>query len=101
MNKEDYKDYIVDQLRELDNIRVKPMFSSFGLYLDEKFFAILSKNRLYFKTNEKTRAKYEEYGMRPFRASKKQILKNYFEVPGDIVENISELKDWALEASLI
>jgi len=57
------------------------MFGGFGLYHCDLFFGILHKGRLYFKTNDQTRPVYEKYGMKPFRPSAKQTLKNYYEIP--------------------
>lgn len=96
---EDYKDYILDQLRLLDGISVRRMFGGYGFYLNGKFFAILSGDQLYFKTNKETREKYENKGSVPFQPSSKQKLKNYYEVPPEIVEDLHELKEWAEEAA--
>lgn len=75
------------------------MFGAYGLYLGNAFFAIISKGRLYFKTDEKTRTLYEERGMRPFRPNEKQKLKNYYEVPAEVIEDRSELWAWAVKAA--
>jgi DNA transformation protein len=74
------------------------MFGGFGLYHRDLFFGILHKGRLYFKTNDQTRLDYEKYGMKPFRPSDKQTLKNYYEIPPDILEDGEELILWAREA---
>ena len=57
------------------------------------------KGRLYFKTNEQTRPAYIENGMKPFRPSEQQTLKNYYEVPPDVLEDGDELIQWALKAA--
>ena len=98
MRDDSFKDFVVSQLSSLD-ISVRPMFSSFGLYLQSRFFGIISSGRVYFKTNNLTRVKYLECGMRPFAPSKKQVLKNYYEVPVEVVEDINKLKEWAEEAA--
>lgn len=99
MNKESYKDYILDQLRDLEIVRVRPMFGSFGLYYENNFFAILWQGRLFFKTNSKTRKKYIELDMKPFRPNQKQTLNNYYEVPLEIVEDSDKLSIWAKQAA--
>jgi len=95
-----YKDFVVGQLSGLD-ISVRPMFSSFGLYLQSRFFGIISSGRVYFKTNDLTRKKYLEQSMGPFAPSEKQILKNYYEVPVEVIEDINKLKEWAEEAASV
>ena len=81
------------------DIQVKPMFGSFGLYLEGKFFAIVADGRVYFKTNDKTREKYVAAGMKPFQATPLQVLKNYYEVPKKILNDREVLANWAVEAS--
>ena len=95
---ETLKDFILDQLIDLSHIVASPMFSSWGLYSDNIFFGIINNGRLYFKTNEITSQKYKDQGMKAFQPSDKQKLKNYFEVPGDIMEDSDELLKWAKEA---
>ena len=36
--------------------------------------------------------------MKPFRPSKKQTLKNYYEVPAFVLEDHEDLTDWATKA---
>jgi DNA transformation protein len=75
------------------------MFGGYGLYLGEDFFGIIHDGRLYFKTDDKTRENYREHGMGPFAPSEKQVLKSYYEVPGEIIEDDEELVSWAREAA--
>ena len=91
---ESFKDFILDQLAGLDKLRVKKMFGSFGLYCGDKFFAIISDDVLYFKTNPETAKRYIEAGMTPFAPSPDQILKNYYQVPDEILES-PEIVGWA------
>ncbi|HBX42916.1 MAG TPA: competence protein TfoX [Deltaproteobacteria bacterium] len=98
--KEDsYRDFVLDQLRFLGGIGCRSMFGGYGLYLGADFFGILHAGRLYFKTDEKTREKYRIRGMAPFAPSEKQVLKAYYEVPGEIVEDDELLASWAREAA--
>ncbi len=90
-----FKDFVIEQLAALQGLRVRGMFGGFGLYQDEKFFGIISGGAVYFKTNETTRADYEKYASRPFQPSAKQTLKNYYEVPSEILDNSPELIVWA------
>jgi len=92
------KDFILDQLNGLSEVMASSMFSSWGLYSDNVFFGIINNGHLYFKTNEVTSQKYKDQGMKAFQPSAKQKLKNYFEVPGDIIENSDELLRWTKEA---
>jgi DNA transformation protein and related proteins len=90
-----FKEFILDQLSSFDTVIARKMFGGYGLYQSRTFFGIIFKGRLYFKTNAQTRALYAEQGMKPFQPSSKQSLKNYYEVPADILEDFDQLRDWA------
>lgn len=50
--KEDsFRDFVLDQLPALGDIRCRAMFGGYGLYLGEDFFGIVYDGRLYFKTD--------------------------------------------------
>jgi len=71
------------------------MFGGYGLYSGAVFFGIIHKGRLYFKTDDQTRPQYTQSGMKPFRPNPKQTLKNYYEVPPDLLEDSDRLVEWA------
>ena len=98
MGDDSFRDYVLDQLRGLDQVRPRAMFGGFGLYSGEVFFGIVADGRLYFKTDEESRGEYERWGMGPFRANEKQTLWSYYEVPVDILEDDEALALWALRA---
>jgi DNA transformation protein and related proteins len=95
-----FRDFVLDQLRSLRGIACRPMFGGYGLYLGADFFGILYEGRLYFKTDETTREKYRSRGKGPFAPGEKQVLKSYYEVPEEIVEDDERLADWAREAAV-
>src|SRR5689334_11504069 len=93
-----FKDFILDQLTELDEVTGRAMFGGYGLYQKTKFFAIIHKGRLYFKVTTATVPRYKEQGIKPFRPNAKQTLKSFFEVPIDVIEDAEALTQWATEA---
>jgi DNA transformation protein len=98
VNNDSFKDFVLDQLQELSDLECRRMFGGYGLYRDEVFFGIIFKGRLYFKTDAKSAEPYLELGMKPFRPNRKQTLKNYYEVPVDIIEDRDRLAVWAKKA---
>lgn len=74
------------------------MFGGYGIYQDEIFFGIIFEGRLYFKTNARSAVPYRKLGMTPFQPNRRQKLKNYYEVPVDIIEDCDRLTLWAREA---
>lgn len=93
-----FKDFVLDQLAEMRGLLAKPMFGGYGLYRGDRFFGIVHKGRLYFKTDEAGRSVYREKRMSPFRPNAKQTLTSYYEVPVDILEDREQLIDWAERA---
>ena len=87
----DFIHYVLDQLSGLPGVVSRPMFGGHGLYQGETFFGIVMDGRLYFKTDASTAGEYRQRGMEPFRASEKQVLKTYYEVPADVVDSRNEL----------
>ncbi len=47
MNKKDesFKDFVLDQLCNLEGVEARRMFGGYGLYQDETFFGIVHKGR--------------------------------------------------------
>ncbi len=100
MNKKDesFKDFVLDQLQELEGVEARRMFGGFGLYREETFFAILHKGRLYFKIDDASVGEYRRRKMKPFRPNAKQTLRSYYQVPVDIIEDRDRLRVWAIKA---
>ncbi|NUM56003.1 MAG: TfoX/Sxy family protein [Candidatus Hydrogenedentes bacterium] len=97
-NVNSFKQFVLDQLAPLDGVTCRGMFGGYGVYCRSTFFGIVYEDRLYFKTTEATAAKYRDLGMKPFRPGPNQVMKNYHEVPADILEDARELCDWARES---
>ncbi|OGR82732.1 MAG: hypothetical protein A2636_05300 [Elusimicrobia bacterium RIFCSPHIGHO2_01_FULL_64_10] len=93
-----FKDFVMDQLRGLDGLNGLPMFGGTGLYSREKFFAIIYRDRLYFKTHAGNRPAYVRLGMKPFSPRPGQTLKSYYEVPAEVLEEPARLRRWARQA---
>ncbi|MBX3121188.1 MAG: TfoX/Sxy family protein [Fimbriimonadaceae bacterium] len=98
MRADSFKDFVLDQLGRVPQLMCKAMFGGHGLYQRETFFGIIHKGRLYLKTNGMTQPTYAARGMQPFRPNGKQLLKHYYEVPIDILEDAEQLTVWAHRA---
>lgn len=98
MKKDTFRDYVLEQLDELDGLSWRPMFSGTGVYLDGTFFGIISDGAVYFRVNDKTRKQYEDAGARHFQPSEDFESKKYFEVPAEVLDNPRELQTWARQA---
>jgi len=93
-----FKDFVLDQLRDLRGVTCRAMFGGHGLSCRGSFFGIAHKGRLYFKVSPVTVVEYRAHNMKPFRATARMTLKSYFEVPADILEDSEALVAWAERA---
>jgi DNA transformation protein len=100
MSDHSFKEFVLDQLAALPEIRAKAMFGAHGLYQADRFFGILDEGRLFFKASPQSRAAYVERGMGPFtyEAKGRTLTMSYYEVPPDVLENAAELVEWAQQA---
>ncbi len=94
-----FRDFVLEQLATLDGLRCRTMFGGSGLYCGEQFFGIVYGGRLYFKTHPDTLPDYLSRHCAVFAPSEKQILKNYREVPVEILEDTEQLSAWAKKAA--
>ena len=94
-----FKDYVLDQLADLRGVTCRAMFGGYGLYQRDIFFGIIHKGRLYFKTDRMTASRYRDRGMKPFKPTSAQTLKNYYEVPVEVLEVPDDLTTWATQAA--
>lgn len=93
-----FRQFVIDQLKSIGPVDARAMFGGYGLYHLGIFFGIIHKGRLYFKTDAMTREAYIAAGMGPFQPNDKQTLKNYFEVPLDVLEDQERLTAFAEKA---
>lgn len=100
MANDSFKGFVLDQLAAIPELRVKRMFGGHGLYQANRFFGILMDGRLYFKTDEQTRAAYVEREMSPFiyERARRIVAMRYFEVPPSVLEDRGELVVWAMQS---
>ena len=100
MPDDSFKEFVLDQLSALPDLRAKAMFGAHGIYAGEKFFGILDEGRLFFKTDAATQKEYTGRSMRPFtyEMKGKMMTIGYHEVPPEILEQPQELVIWARRA---
>ena len=94
-----FAEFVRDQLTDLDDLVIKPMFGGTGLYLGDSFFGIIYSDRLYFRVSDETIGEYKKRKMKPFKPFEgKRSSRRYYEVPLDILESSEDLVRWARKA---
>jgi DNA transformation protein len=101
--KNDYRQYVLEQLQGLGGVTSRRMFGGAGLYHEGRFFAIIMHDTLYFKVDDSSRRDYEVRGMAQFRPfpDRPQSSATYYEVPADILEDAEECVAWARKSASI
>lgn len=95
---ESFLQYVLDQLSEFGEVRVKKMFGGAGLYHDGLMFALIGNEKFCLKADDSNREDFEAYGMRAFMASETSKGLPYWEVPLEILEDRNRLAEWAGKA---
>jgi DNA transformation protein and related proteins len=90
-------EYVLEQLHDLGDVTTKRMFGAIGLYSQQRFFALIDNDVLYFKVGDSNRVEFLARGCAPLRYSSKtgEIAMSYFTVPADVMEDAEELVNWA------
>jgi DNA transformation protein len=97
----EFRDFVLDQLARVSQLRSKRMFGGVGLYSGERFFALIAADELFFKVDDSNRAAYEAAGSEPFRPladPKRPVSMSYWRVPIEVLEDPAELTEWARAA---
>lgn len=97
--RDDFVDYVCEQLSPLGEVRPKRMFGGWGIYLDETFMAIIASDTLWFKVDDGNRADYEALGSRPFKPFEdREMVMSYWEVPPEIIDDRARIAEWGRRA---
>jgi DNA transformation protein and related proteins len=95
-----FRDFVLEQLsRVLRSVRSRSMFGGVGIYSEDLFFALIDDQTLYCKVNDSNRGDFEARGLGPFRpmGDGGEVMQ-YYEVPGDMLEDVETLREWAAKA---
>lgn len=97
----EFRDFVLDQLTGVRELRAKRMFGGLGLYSGERFFGIVAADELFFKADDGNRGAYEAAGSDPFRPladQSRRVSMSYWRVPIEVLEEPSQLRVWAQDA---
>ncbi len=96
----DFVELVAEQMAFVDGLRIRAMFGGYGIYQDDRMFALIVDDRLYFKANAATRAEFEARGLSPFMymARGKPVTMSYFEAPPEVFEEQESMRDWVHKA---
>lgn len=90
--------YVTEQLQRWAPVSARRLFGGNGIYRGGTIFGIVSRDTLFFRTDEINQPDFVAAGMGPFRVKRpgKDFLSlAYHEVPADIIEDPELLAQWA------
>lgn len=90
--------FVIDQLQGLGLVEARSMFGGKGLYWKDRIFGLIDDGRVYFKVSETTVGRYVAEAAKPFEPWPGHVMKGYYEVPTNILEDADEAVSWAREA---
>jgi DNA transformation protein len=92
----EFRDFVLDQLARVPDLRPKRMFGGIGLYSGKRFFGIVAADELFLKVDDSNRPAYEAAGSEPFRpVADRPVSMSYWRVPLEVLEDPAELVAWA------
>ena len=94
-------DHISELFAQFGSVSVRRLFGGAGLYADGVMFAILSRDVIYLKADDQTRADFEQEGCAPFsyqaKGGKRSIM-SFWRMPERLYDDPDELAVWAKRA---
>lgn len=94
-----FREFVLDQLSGIRDLRARQMFGGIGLYAGDVFFGIVASDVLYFKVDDTNRRDYEQAGASPFKPyADRPMTMSYYGVPIAVLEDAERLGDWAARA---
>jgi DNA transformation protein len=100
----EFRDFVLDQLAALGNVKARSMFGGVGIYSETLMFALIADDQLYFRIDEQTRARFAAAGQTPFtydgrgKTAGRVIEMPYYSVSLEVLEDPTEAVDWARDA---
>lgn len=97
-----YTAYIIDRLAAITLIKTRKMFNGVGIYHNEKLFAFLINNNVYFKTDHDSSREFRAFGIQPFQPDSSHTIGSpYYQLPEVVLNNKKVLQKWVLKACRI
>ena len=96
---EGFLTFVLEQIESLPRVSSRRMFGGVGIYSDDRFFAVIDDDTLFFKVDDTTRARYTKRRMPPFHPMPdKPPMTGYYQVPPAILEDREALTELARES---
>ena len=91
--------HVCEHLAPLGRVSTRSMFGGWGLTIDHQFCAIVHRDTLYLRVDDRTRPDFEAKGCGPFKPfTNKATVLSYHEAPAEVFEDAAEMLVWGRKA---
>ena len=93
-----FANHCLEMLSALGQPRVRRMFGGQGLYVDERFMALIVNEVLYLKADDLVRPAFAAAGCQPFcytAAGGRRAVMAYWSAPDEAMESPAAMLPWA------
>lgn len=94
----EYQSYIEEQLEAFGEYDSKKMFGGLGFFKEGVMFGAIMHGAFRLKGDETTAADYAKYGKEKHQVPGKKMKMPYYEVPEEVLNDKTELREWAFKA---
>jgi DNA transformation protein and related proteins len=95
------REFLTDLFSDFGPVTIRPMFSGFGISVDDINFALALRAGLYFRADDQTIPQFEAEGSKPFQyqtRAKTVMVNSYWQLPARLFDDTEELSQWARAA---
>src|SRR3979411_1878809 len=95
------RDFLIEVFSDFGPVTIRRMFSGFGISADGTNFALALRGGLYLRADERTIARFEAEGSKPFQyqtRTKTVTVGSYWQLPERLYDDPEELTGWARAA---
>ncbi len=93
--KNEFVAHIIESLAAWAPVTARSMFGGYGIYREDRMFALVAYDTLYFKVDEISRPEFESAGLSPFTYGENRVVMAYYHPPVTALDNSQELALWA------
>jgi DNA transformation protein and related proteins len=95
-----FADMVADHMTFVPDLRITRMFGGYGVFREDRMFALVADDRLYFKCDAASRPLFEAKGLGPFSYEARGLRHSlaYFEAPPEVFEDNEAMREWVARA---
>ncbi len=87
--------HIIESLAGWAVVTARSMFGGYGIYREDRIFAIVAYDTLFIKVDDVSRPEFISAGLAPFTYGEDRVSKGYFQPPVTTLDDPQVLAAWA------